>query len=112
MGFVITEACIDELDGSCVEVCPVDCIYEGARARYINPSECIDCGACEPVCPVNAIFQDADVPAPQAAHIADNAQFFIAILQGRTMPIGNPGGAANVGPLGADTPRVAGFAGR
>jgi NAD-dependent dihydropyrimidine dehydrogenase PreA subunit len=64
--FVITQPCIDTTDQSCVEVCPVDCIHfeEGVdRMLYINPLECIDCGACQPACPVNAIFPQADVPA-------------------------------------------------
>jgi NAD-dependent dihydropyrimidine dehydrogenase PreA subunit len=56
MAYVINEHCIDELDGSCVESCPVDCIYEGLRKRYIHPDECIDCGACLPECPVDAIL--------------------------------------------------------
>ena len=65
MTYVITEPCIDVLDLSCVEVCPVDCIHygEGAdRKLYIDPDECIDCGACEPVCPVTAIYAEDDVP--------------------------------------------------
>ncbi len=47
MPYVITEACIDLMDRSCVRECPVDCIYEGERQLYVNPLECIDCGACE-----------------------------------------------------------------
>ncbi|MSQ29779.1 MAG: ferredoxin family protein [Dehalococcoidia bacterium] len=65
MTFVITQTCIDTRDQACVEVCPVDCIHfeEGAdRMLYINPLECIDCGACQPACPVTAIFPEADVP--------------------------------------------------
>jgi len=65
MTYTITEPCIDVLDKSCVEVCPVDCIHldEGEdRMLYINPDECIDCGACEPACPVTAIFAEDDVP--------------------------------------------------
>ncbi|RLT35174.1 MAG: ferredoxin family protein [Chloroflexi bacterium] len=65
MAFVITQTCIDTRDQACVEVCPVDCIHfeEGAdRMLYINPLECIDCGACQPACPVTAIFPEADVP--------------------------------------------------
>ena len=65
MTYVITDPCIDVLDKSCVEVCPVDCIHyeEGDdRKLYIDPDECIDCGACEPVCPVTAIFAEDDVP--------------------------------------------------
>lgn len=45
----------------CVEVCPVDCFYEGENFLVINPDECIDCGVCEPECPANAIFLDADL---------------------------------------------------
>ena len=69
MTFVITQPCIDTTDKSCVEVCPVDCIHfeEGVdRMLYINPVECIDCGACEPACPVTAIFPEDDVPDDQA----------------------------------------------
>ena len=63
MTYVISEPCIDVKDKSCIEECPVDCIYEGDRMLYIHPAECVDCGACEPVCPVEAIFYDDDVPA-------------------------------------------------
>ncbi|MEI6045003.1 MAG: ferredoxin family protein [Chloroflexota bacterium] len=65
MAYVITEPCVDVKDKSCVNVCPVDCIYEDgkdARVLYIHPDECIDCGACEPECPVNAIFAEEEVP--------------------------------------------------
>ncbi len=66
MTYVIAEPCIDVLDISCVSVCPVDCIHyeEGSdRKLYIDPNECIDCGACEPECPVNAIFPEESLPA-------------------------------------------------
>lgn len=56
MAYVITEPCVDELDKSCIDECPVDCIYEGARMMYIHPNECVDCAACSMVCPVDAIF--------------------------------------------------------
>ena len=49
MVYVIAEPCIDVKDKACVEVCPVDCIYEGPNQLLIHPDECIDCGACEPV---------------------------------------------------------------
>ena len=65
MTYVITEPCIGTKDRSCVDVCPVDCIHDDGdsdRMLYINPEECIDCGACEPACPVTAIFVDYDVP--------------------------------------------------
>ncbi len=70
MTYTITSPCIDVQDQACVEVCPVDCIHfdEGEdKILYINPDECIDCGACEPACPVTAIFAEDDVPADQAA---------------------------------------------
>jgi NAD-dependent dihydropyrimidine dehydrogenase PreA subunit len=54
MTYVITEPCIGTKDQSCVEVCPVDCIYDAGDQFLINPEECIDCGACEPECPVEA----------------------------------------------------------
>ena len=57
MTYVIAEPCIDIKDKSCIEECPVDCIYEGERMLYIQPDECVDCGACEPECPNNAIYE-------------------------------------------------------
>ena len=68
MTYVITQPCIDVMDKSCVDVCPVDCIHyeEGTdRKLYIDPDECIDCGACEPACPVSAIFAEDDLPEDQ-----------------------------------------------
>jgi NAD-dependent dihydropyrimidine dehydrogenase PreA subunit len=76
---VITEACIASRNQSCVEVCPVDCIYDVDRMLVIHPVECIDCGACIPECPVEAIFRDEDLPGEQARFLAINA----AIVDGR-----------------------------
>ncbi|MEX2553784.1 MAG: ferredoxin family protein [Actinomycetota bacterium] len=79
MTYVITEPCIDVLDKSCVEVCPVDCIHfeEGFdRKLYIDPDQCIDCGACEPVCPVTAIFTEDDVPDDMKEYIELDAQWY------------------------------------
>lgn len=73
MPYVITEACISVKDRSCVDVCPVDCIYEGEDQLYINPDECIDCGACVAECPVEALFMDANVPAKWASFVQLNA---------------------------------------
>jgi NAD-dependent dihydropyrimidine dehydrogenase PreA subunit len=109
MPYVIAAACIDITDRSCVEECPVDCIYEGGRKLYINPAECIDCGACEPVCPVEAISQDRRVPEDQREFVADNARFFNEVLAGRDEPLGLAGGAGVTGPLGVDTDLVAGY---
>ena len=108
MPYVIASPCIDVNDKACVDECPVDCIYEGERKSYINPRECIDCGACEPVCPVEAIFQDRRVPAHDAAYVGDNQAFFTELLPGRAEPLGDPGGARKVGDLGVDTALVRG----
>lgn len=106
MPFVIGAACLNVLDQSCVEECPVDCIYVGARKLYINPTECIECGACEAACPVQAISLDRRTPPEDVEHIADNAAFFTATLRGRAAPLGDPGGAAALGPVGVDTELV------
>src|SRR5713226_7648497 len=75
MAYVIAEPCIDVKDKACVEVCPVDCIYEGPNQLFIHPDECIDCGACEPVCPVTAIFVEDETPEQWKHFIAMNKQF-------------------------------------
>jgi NAD-dependent dihydropyrimidine dehydrogenase PreA subunit len=106
MVYVITEGCIDVMDRTCVKECPVDCIYEGARALYINPEECIDCGACEPVCPNDAIFYEEDLPPEMVGYTADNAEFFTQVLPGRSEPLGSPRGARKVGVIGVDTELV------
>ncbi|MGB1586648.1 MAG: 4Fe-4S dicluster domain-containing protein [Thermoplasmatota archaeon] len=81
---VITSACIGTKDTSCVDVCPVDCIHphkdddghEAAEMLYIDPDECIDCGACESACPVEAIFPDDEVPEGEEKYIQINADYF------------------------------------
>jgi NAD-dependent dihydropyrimidine dehydrogenase PreA subunit len=112
MTYLIAEPCIDVVDRACVEECPVDCIYEGDRALYIHPDECVDCGACEPVCPVEAIFYEDDVPSQWSSFVADNAKFFTEPLPGQRAPLDSPGGAAKLGRLGVDTPLVAGYPAR
>ena len=78
MAYIITQPCIGVKDQACVEVCPVDCIHgkEGDEQLYINPDECIDCGACEPVCPVNAIFIEEEVPDKWKEYISINKNYF------------------------------------
>ena len=94
MSYIICEPCISTCDTACLEVCPVDCIHgpdslvgsgEEARAEgfnpkdkmlYINPEECIDCGACEPECPVQAIFEESQVPNKWSDFISKNYKFF------------------------------------
>ena len=88
--------------------CPVDCIYEGERKLYIDPKECLDCGACEPICPAEAISQDRHVAKEHTDFLEDNQRFFIELLPGRDAPLGAPGGAHKTGPIGVDTPMVAG----
>ena len=65
MTYVVTEACIKCKYMDCVEVCPVDCFYEGDNMLVINPDECIDCGVCEPECPPEAILPDTEPEAEQ-----------------------------------------------
>ena len=60
MTYVVTEVCIKCKYTDCVEVCPVDCFYEGETMLVINPDECIDCGVCEPECPIGAIIPDTE----------------------------------------------------
>ena len=107
MTYVISEPCIDVVDRACVEECPVDCIYEGSRALYIHPDECVDCGACEPVCPVEAIYYEDDLPDKWQIYTEDNSRFFAEALPGRAQPLGSPGGAGRLGPTGVDTELVA-----
>jgi len=109
MSYVIGPGCIDELDRSCIEVCPVDCIYIGDRKSYINGTECIDCGACEVECPVSAIVVDrvAKKDDTLSAFMQDSVDFFEKPLPGRDAPLGDPGGATAIGEVGVDTPMVA-----
>ena len=74
MTYVITEPCIGVKDASCVDVCPVDCIHatDDDPQFYIDPDECIDCGACEPECPVEAIFPEDALPDKWNAFVEIN----------------------------------------
>ena len=94
MTYIIAEPCVGTCDTVCVEVCPVDCIHgpndvegSGAEAKedgfdptgkmlYIDPEECIDCGACEPECPVEAIFEEDEVQSEWHSFIKKNYDFF------------------------------------
>ncbi len=98
MTYVIAEPCIDIKDKSCIEECPVDCIYEGDRMLYIQPDECVDCGACEPVCPVEAIYYEDDVPSQWKEFGGIAGEFFVEL--------GSPGGASKVGPTNTDHAKV------
>jgi ferredoxin len=82
--YVIAEPCIGSKDQSCVEVCPVDCIhptsqepgFDQATQLYIDPEECIDCGACEGQCPVEAIFRGEDLPAKWESFAQLNSAYY------------------------------------
>ncbi|MFT4123788.1 MAG: ferredoxin family protein [Microbacteriaceae bacterium] len=76
MVYVVTEACVDVQDKSCMRECPADCIFEGGRMTYINPGLCIDCGACVTACPVEAIYYEAELPADQEPFLSINERFF------------------------------------
>lgn len=79
MTYTITSGCIDILDRSCLEACPVDCIeFEAGRDRmaFINARECIDCGACVERCPVTAIFAEDEVPQDEREFIDINRLYF------------------------------------
>ena len=91
MTYIIAEPCVGVCDTACVDVCPVDCIHptrdewsdkgydesnlEG-KMLYIDPEECIDCGACEPECPVEAIFEESEVPDEWTSYIEKNYKYF------------------------------------
>lgn len=87
MTYIICEPCVGTKDKACVGACPVDCIYEvdgcdgdtsdkGDEMLYINPDECIDCGACVDPCPVDAIFAEDEVPEEWEEYIEINAKAF------------------------------------
>ena len=93
MAWVITRLCRDCVDMACVEVCPVDCIYnyDGddqeafPNQLYIDPEECINCGVCEPECPWEAILEDEQVPDVFQADIALNAKI-VDVADERQVP--------------------------
>ena len=77
MTYVIAQPCIGVKEKACLDVCPVDCIYEGPDQFYIHPTDCIDCDACRPVCPVDAIFTAETLP-PQWREFEARAERFFA----------------------------------
>ena len=76
MTFIVGENCIKCKLTDCVEVCPVDCFYEGPNFLVIHPDECIDCALCEPECPVEAIFEESEVPEEWNKYIKINYEWF------------------------------------
>ena len=90
MTFVVTDNCKGCRFTDCVAVCPVDCFHADAEMLYIDPAECIDCGACVPECPVEAIFDETQVPDNQKHWTAINAERGVALpvinVQGNPLP--------------------------
>ncbi len=74
MTFIVTSNCQRCRFTDCVDVCPVDCFHADDEMLYIDPEECIDCGACVPECPVEAIFDESQVPENEKHWIAINAE--------------------------------------
>jgi NAD-dependent dihydropyrimidine dehydrogenase PreA subunit len=82
MAYVITDTCTK--DEHCIEACPVNCIHPTKEEAgfadvphlYVNPADCIDCGACIPVCPTNSIFPVEELPAAQQEFIEKNAKYY------------------------------------
>lgn len=80
MAYVVTEPCVGCKYTDCVVVCPCECFYGDDTQLYIDPADCIDCGACIPECPVEAIFYEGDVPAKWAGYVQLNADR-VAVLK-------------------------------
>lgn len=74
MTYVVTENCIQCKFTDCVEVCPVDCFYEGPNFLVIHPDECIDCDACVEACPADAIFSEDDLPEDKSHFLQINEE--------------------------------------
>ena len=74
MTYVVAEPCIKCKYTDCVDVCPVDCFYEGANFLVIHPDDCIDCGACVPECPTESIFSEDDLPEKWSEFTEINAR--------------------------------------
>ena len=72
MTYIVKDECIKCKLTDCVEVCPVDCFYEGPEFLVIDPDECIDCGLCVPECPIDAIYADDELPPDQIDFIEIN----------------------------------------
>jgi ferredoxin len=77
MTYIVGEPCHQCKYGDCVDVCPVDCFYQGEDGLYINPDECIDCDACKPECPVDAIFPEEEGPSYDESNNKHDTQHYI-----------------------------------
>ncbi|MEX0924071.1 MAG: ferredoxin FdxA [Rhodovibrionaceae bacterium] len=87
MTYVVAESCIRCKYTDCVQVCPVDCFYEGENMLVIHPDECIDCGVCEPECPVDAIKPDTEPGIARWLELnAEFAKIWPVITEAKTPP--------------------------
>ena len=75
MAYIVAEPCINCKFTDCVDVCPVECFYEGKNFLVIHPEDCINCGACEPECPVEAIFEEDELPEKWNSYVELNAKY-------------------------------------
>ena len=91
MTFVVTDNCKGCRFTDCVAVCPVDCFHGDDEMLYIDPNECIDCGACVPECPVEAIYDETQIPEDKKGWIAINAE------RGQALPVVNEQGEPTPG---------------
>ncbi len=93
MAYVIAQPCIDVKDASCVEVCPVDCIHsdDDSNMYFIDPDECIDCGACVDPCPVDAIYAEEDIPGEWKEFKQKNADYYALAPADFQAKYGSPG---------------------
>lgn len=91
MTFVVTENCHRCRYTDCVAVCPVDCFHGDAEMLYIDPAQCIDCGACVPECPVEAIYEEGLLPEELASWLAVNAERskVLPVVNRKTEPLGS-----------------------
>jgi NAD-dependent dihydropyrimidine dehydrogenase PreA subunit len=101
--YVITDACVDVMDKSCMEECPADCIHGGDRMLCIQPDACVECRRREPVCPQISLCHHEDLPAHSKHFEQVNAEFFTL----GSPPLGSPGRARRTDRVGHDHPEVA-----
>lgn len=82
MAYVITGTCTK--DALCIDACPTDCIhprkdepnFDTVPQLFVDPDNCIDCGACVGVCPSNSIFLKEELPAGTEEFIDKNAAYY------------------------------------
>ena len=90
MTYIVKDECIKCKLTDCVEVCPVDCFYEGENMLVINPDECIDCGVCEPECPIEAIQEESELSDPHMLEVNKKySEIWPNISQKKDSPYGD-----------------------